>query len=84
MLTPITAAKIDHGLARLALDQLTGAARPPGEVTLSDIARRADVSEATIRQIEKTALAKIAAGLLAQGDLPPHLARQISQALSKP
>lgn len=78
MLSDLTAAKLDHGLAKLALDQLTGAAPPPGEVSLSDLARRSGVSEATIRRIERIALAKLAAAL-ASSDLPPHLARRVSQ-----
>lgn len=61
MLHDLTAAKIDHGLAKLAMDQLTGKARPPGQVSLSDIAQRAGVSEGTILNIERMALAKVQA-----------------------
>lgn len=59
MLQNLTAAKIDHGLAKLALDQLNGQAPPPGQVSLADLAKRAGVSEATILKIERMALAKL-------------------------
>lgn len=81
MLNDLTAAKIDHGLAKLALDQLAGEAPPPGQVTLADLARRAGVSEATILKIERIALAKVAARLAAE-QLPPHLERRAALALS--
>lgn len=76
MLHPLTAAKLDHGLAKLALDQLRGQAPPPGKVSLADLARRAGVSEATVLKVERIALAKVAAAL-GQTDLPPNLARRI-------
>lgn len=78
MLNPLTAAKIDHGLAKLELDQLAGEAPPPGQVTLTDLARRAGVSEGTILKIERIALAKMAAALAADGELPPRLAKRLS------
>ena len=84
MLNPLTAAKLDHGLAKLALDQMTGEAPPPGEVTLADLARRAGVSEATVLKVERMARAKVAARLLADPDLPPQLVKRISQLLSNP
>lgn len=83
MLNPLTAAKLDHGLASLALDQLEGKAPPPGEVSLAELARRAGVSEATVQKVERIALAKVAARL-AEGNLPPHLARRIARQLSNP
>lgn len=83
MLNDLTAAKIDHGLAKLALDQMTGDGPPPGSVSLADLARRAGVSEATILKVERMALAKIAARL-ADGPLPPHLTRKLTRILSNP
>jgi hypothetical protein len=73
MLTPLTAAKIDAGLLQLEIDQRTGQAPPPGEVSLADLASRAGVSEATILDLQRLALAKLARALRADG-LPPHLA----------
>ena len=81
MLNDLTAAKIDHGLARLALDQLQGLA-PTGRVSVREIASRAGVADATILKIEHMAVAKIAARLLADPEIPPHLARRIARALS--
>ncbi len=81
MLTDLTAAKIDHGLARLALDQLEGRA-PTGKVSVREIASRAGVADATILKIERMAIAKITARLLSDPDLPPHLARRLARALS--
>lgn len=63
MLTDLTAAKIDHGLASLALDQLHGQAPPPGQVSLSELASRAGVSETTIFKLERIALAKLHAAI---------------------
>lgn len=77
MLTDITAAKVDHGLARLAKEQLEGSAPPPGEVSIADLATRSGVSEATIQKIERMALSKVAAGLMARG-LDARLAKRIS------
>jgi hypothetical protein len=79
-LSELTAAKLDHGLAALALDQLRGEAPPDGQVSLADIARRAGVSEGTVLKLERLALAKLAAGLM-RSDLPPHLARKLSRIL---
>lgn len=81
-LNATTAAKIDHGLAALRLDQLTGAAPPPGEVSVHDIARRAGVSPATIQKLELIARAKIANAILADPDLPPSMARKLSSLLN--
>jgi transcriptional regulator with XRE-family HTH domain len=80
-LSELTAAKIDHGLAALALDQLHGIAPPDGQVTTADIATRAGVSESTIRNIERMALARLASELLKQ-DLPAYLTRKLLQSLS--
>jgi transcriptional regulator with XRE-family HTH domain len=76
-MTELLAAKLDHGLAALELDQLRGLAPVPGKVSLSDLAERAGVSPATVLQIERRALAKLAAGLLQSGNLPPHLRSQL-------
>ena len=80
MLSETTAAKLDHGLASLALDQLRGTAPQPGQVSLAEIARRSGVSEKTVAQVERIALAKIARQLAATS-LPPHLSRRISSLL---
>ena len=77
MLTDITAAKIDHGLAKLAMDQLAGSAPLPGEVSIEDLATRAGVSKQTVAKLERIALAKVAAGLLARG-LDERLAKRIA------
>jgi hypothetical protein len=75
MLSEDTAAKIDHGLAALALDQLRGTAPAPGEVSAATLARYAGVSESTILNIERLALAKLAREL---GEtLPPNLLRRL-------
>lgn len=81
-LSELTAAKLDHGLACLALDQLRGEAPPAGSVSPQDIAARAGLSEKTVRTIETMALAKIARAL--RHDLPPHLAKRLSRMLSNP
>lgn len=73
MLNPLTAAKLDHGLAKLALDQLTGQAPPPGQVSLADLAARSGLSKATIQQIERIALAKVAARLSADPSISLRL-----------
>jgi len=80
-LSEITAAKIDHGLAALALDQIRGDAPPEGMVSLSDIAARAGVSESTIAKLERIALAKVALRLSNDPSLPPHLCRRLSRIL---
>ena len=77
MLTEKTAAKIDDGLVQLVADQLVGAAPPPGKVSIADLADRAGVTVSTIRKIERIALAKVAAGLLARG-IDARLAKRIS------
>lgn len=82
MLSALTAAKIDHGLAKLALDQITGDGPPPGAVSLAALAHRAGVSEATILKLERMALAKVTARLLADPEIPPHLIRRIARVLS--
>lgn len=64
MLRKNIAAKIDQGLAKLAEDQKAGIAPPPGEVSLAEIARRAGVSDATVLNIERIALAKVHAALI--------------------
>ncbi len=69
MLTEHTEAKIDHGLAKLAKDQLEGNAPPPGQVTQKDIAERSGVSEATISNMERMAMAKLQAALLADPEV---------------
>lgn len=81
MLSEITAAKVDHGLASLAVDQLTGKAPPPGQISRAELARRAGVSETVISKIERIALAKAAAAILSQPDLPAHLRARLSQSL---
>lgn len=78
-MTELTAAKLDHGLASLALDQARGLAPPPGYVSLSDLARRSNLSEATVAKIERIALAQCALKLT--GHLPPHLAKKLSAQL---
>jgi transcriptional regulator with XRE-family HTH domain len=78
-MTSTTAAKLDHGLASLALDQLRGIAPPPGKVSVAEIARRAGLSEATVAQVERIALAKLARQLT--GHLPPHLSKKLSAQL---
>lgn len=74
MLSDKSAAKIDHGLASLALAQLTGNAPPPGQVTLAELAKRCSVSEATILKLERMALAKLRAALTSDAAhlLPPR------------
>ena len=76
MLNPNTEAKIDHGLAKLAMDQLTGEAPPPGGVTHADIAVRAGVSKATIIRIERIALAKVQRALLSS-DIDPSILKRL-------
>lgn len=83
MLTELTAARIDAGLLQLEIDQRTGHAPPPGEVSLADLATRAGVSEATILDLQRLALAKLARGLRADG-LPPHLARCVCNLIDDP
>lgn len=83
MLTELTAAKIDAGLLQLEIDQRTGAAPPPGEVSLADLATRAGVSEATILDLQRLALAKLARALRADG-LPPHLAGAVCPLIDDP
>ena len=81
-LNPITAAKIDHGLAALQLDQLTGKA--PSTASLAEIAKRAGVSVATVRQVERLALAKVAKALAADPDVPAPLAAALLKSISNP
>ena len=69
MLTPDTAAKIDKGLAKLAEDQLNGDAPLPGEISIKEMARRCGVSEWTISKVERIALAKMQAALLADPEV---------------
>lgn len=83
MLTELTAAKIDAGLLQLELDQRTGKAPPPGEVSLADLAQRAGVSEATILDLQRLALAKLARALRADG-LPPHLSGAVCRLIDDP
>jgi hypothetical protein len=75
MLSEDTAARIDHGLAALALDQLRGTAPIPGEVSAATLASYAGVSETTILKIERIALAKLAREL--RLDLPPRYLRRL-------
>ena len=77
-LSELTAAKLDHGLAALALDQLRGQAPRKGQVSLADIATRAGVSPATVLHIERIALAKVAIGLMRQG-VPPEISRKLAR-----
>ena len=81
MLTDLTAAKIDHGLAKLALDQLKGEGPVPGKVTQEDMASRAGISRSSYRRYEQSVLAKFSARLLAEPDLPPFLVRRIADRL---
>lgn len=77
MLSELTAAKLDHGLAALRLAQLRGEEPSgPGEVSLATIARYCGCSADTVQRIERIALAKLAHGLRASG-LPPHLAGRL-------
>jgi len=78
MLSAITAAKLDHGLASLALDQLRGEAPPPGQISLEELARRSGVSPATVAKIERIALAKLARALTGDPALSSRLARALS------
>lgn len=73
-----TAAKIDHGLAVLALDQLTGKAPPPGQVSLALMASYCGVSEDTIRKQQRMALAKVYTALTSEHAdlLPAHYLRR--------
>lgn len=73
MLRPITAAKLDQGLAKLAMDQLEGTAPPPGQVSLADIARRAGLSEKCILDFERITLAKVYHALLQDPQLLSQL-----------
>lgn len=79
-----TARKLDEGLAALVIEQRLGLAPEPGSVSRADIARRAGVSEGTIANLEKLALAKVAIALRQTPDLPPHLYRAICRFLSHP
>lgn len=89
MLTPLTAAQLDHGLAALRACQLIGDADDgetipvPGEVSLRTLAEYCGVSEATILGVERMALAKLARGLREEG-LPPHLAARICTLIDDP
>lgn len=78
MLTPSTASKIDQGLSRLRAAQADGSAPPAGQITNEEIATWCRVSERTIRELERIALAKVLRGLKAAG-LPPHLATKPSR-----
>lgn len=77
MINDHTAAKIDHGLAKLAMDQLAGQAPPPGQVSLATMARYCGVSEATILKQERMSLAKVHAALLADPEVMQLLPRII-------
>lgn len=81
-LSRTTARKLDEGLATLVIEQGFGLAPEPGSVSRADIARRAGVSEGTIANLEKLALAKVAAALRETPDLPPHIARAIARFLN--
>jgi len=82
-MTPRIADALDTALASLRADQERGIAPPPGAVTQAEIARRAGLSEASIRNIEQVAIAKLAAGLLRQGDLPPRVTAALRNYLSR-
>jgi hypothetical protein len=74
-MTEDIAARIDHGLAALALAQLRGEAPAPGQVSAATLASYAGVSEETIRRLEKLALAKIRHQL--RDTLPPATLRRL-------
>lgn len=84
MISETTAARIDHGLASLALDQLRGTAPPPGQVSTAEIARRAGVSEATVAKLQMIALAKLARHLTADPELAPLISRYLSNPKTNP
>lgn len=82
-MTPRIAEALDTALASLRADQERGIAPPPGAVTQAELARRAGISEAAIRKAEQVAIAKLAAGLLRQGDLPPRVTAALLDYLSR-
>jgi hypothetical protein len=82
-MNPLTLARIDHGLASLAMDQLRGVAPPPGQVSPEEIARRAGVSKSSVLRLEMIAKAKLAAALISDPELPPHLRRKLAATLSR-
>jgi len=57
MLTSLTAAQIDHGLAAIALAQRLGEL-PPGPVSRRTLAAYSGLSAATIERYERAILAK--------------------------
>lgn len=85
MLTELTALKIDAALLELELLQRSGdpAAPAPGQVSLAWLARKAGVGEATIHDLQRIALAKVARGLRGEG-LPPHLAHAVCTLIDNP
>ena len=75
--------RLEVGLRLLKRDQERGAAPPPGAVTRADIARRAGLSKAVIRDVERLFAARLAAAILADPDCPRQMARMASTFLSR-
>lgn len=73
--------EIDSGLAALRAAQARGEAPPPG-MSRADLARHAGLSEATIRRIEATFRARLAAALLSDESTPVSIARLVSRSLT--
>ncbi|WP_035605105.1 hypothetical protein [Haloferula sp. BvORR071] len=83
MITDLTAAKLDAALLQLELEQRCGEGPQPGEVSLAELARRAEIGEATVHEVFNTALSKVARGLRERG-LPPRLARVLVELIDDP
>lgn len=91
MLSPLTAAKIDHGLAVLRAAQLLEAigeaddgeeVPPPGEVSSNTLARFCGVSRRTMQLFERRAVDRFASELIGRG-MPPHIAAAIIEHIDR-
>ena len=91
MLSPLTAAKIDHGLAALRAAQLLAALEAgdgedipePGEVSSNTLAEICGVSRRTMQLFERRTVDRFAARLIERG-MPPHIAAAIREHIERP
>ena len=80
MFSPEVDARIAAALVSLAEDQRAGLA--PYPVPRAEICRRAGVSESTLIALETRFRHRLAAALLRDPEVPPHLARRIAKLIS--